>query len=187
MLLDCIVICDCRLVTFHLVFLPWELLSYFPQFKLQLLNETFTTGSFWVCMSVIRISRSHNSIPKVMGSVSRSPLTTVIIQLRAGLCSSPTHHVLIRLGNRNQPTPTVVLQDYSVNFYLRQQWRDIRLHYTPPSKRYEVIKLEGDMWTRIWTPDTFFRNEKKASFHDITVFNRLLRLNCTGVLWYVTK
>ena len=79
------------------------------------------------------------------------------------------------------------LQDYSVNFYLRQQWRDPRLRYTPPTKRLEVIKLEGDLWTKIWTPDTFFRNEKKASFHDITVSNRLLRLNYTGFLWYVTK
>jgi len=79
------------------------------------------------------------------------------------------------------------LQDYSMSFYLRQRWRDPRLSYTPPSKKLEVIKMEGDMWTRIWTPDTFFRNEKKAAFHDITVYNRLLRLDHTGYLWYVTK
>jgi len=43
------------------------------------------------------------------------------------------------------------------------------------------------MWTQIWTPDTFFRNEKKAHFHEVTVSNRLLRLDHTGYLWYVTK
>jgi len=51
----------------------------------------------------------------------------------------------------------------------------------------EKIKLEGRMWTQIWIPDTFFRNEKTASFHDITVYNRLLFLDHTGYLWYVTK
>ena len=79
------------------------------------------------------------------------------------------------------------MQDYSVNFYLRQKWTDLRLAYRPPNKRLELIKLEGTMWQKIWIPDTFFRNEKKAAFHDITVFNRLLRLNHTGWLWYVTK
>jgi len=74
-----------------------------------------------------------------------------------------------------------------MSFYLRQQWRDPRLQYTPKSEKLKVIKMEDGSWTRIWIPDTFFRNEKKAAFHDITVYNRLLRLNCTGFLWYVTK
>ena len=74
-----------------------------------------------------------------------------------------------------------------MSFYLRQQWLDPRLSYHPLSKKVEKIKMEGDMWTRIWTPDTFCRNEKKAAFHDVTVYNRLLFLNHTGLLWYVTK
>ena len=39
----------------------------------------------------------------------------------------------------------------------------------------------------IFIPDTFFRNEKRAAFHSVTVPNRLLKLNSTGHLWYVTK
>jgi len=79
------------------------------------------------------------------------------------------------------------MQDYSINFYLRQKWRDPRLRFAPPSKRMEEIKLEDDPWMKIWIPDTFFRNEKKALFHDVTVSNRLLKLSYDGYLWYVTK
>jgi len=74
-----------------------------------------------------------------------------------------------------------------MSFYLRQKWCDPRLRYTPNNKKLEKIKMEGDMWKRIWIPDTFFRNEKKAAFHDITVHNRMLVLDHTGYLWYVTK
>lgn len=49
------------------------------------------------------------------------------------------------------------------------------------------IKLEEGKWNEIWIPDTFFRNEKGASFHKVTVPNRLLKLNATGFMWYVTK
>jgi len=72
---------------------------------------------------------------------------------------------------------------------LRQQWQDPRLAYDPPNNnaRLKKIKLAEGMWQKIWIPDTFFRNEKKAAFHDITVSNRLLRLTNDGYLWYVTK
>jgi hypothetical protein len=51
----------------------------------------------------------------------------------------------------------------------------------------KAIKLEAGKWDELWTPDTFFRNEKKASFHSVTVPNRLLRVNATGHVWYVSK
>ncbi len=70
--------------------------------------------------------------------------------------------------------------------YLRQAWRDPRLIYPPPDGK-TTIRLGGGRWKEIWIPDTFFRNEKRASFHDVTVPNRLMRLNATGHLWYVTK
>ena len=42
-------------------------------------------------------------------------------------------------------------------------------------------------WTKIWTPDVFFRNEKKAAFHHVTTPNRLMFLRSTGKIWYVIK
>lgn len=80
------------------------------------------------------------------------------------------------------------LQDYALNIYFRQEWRDTRLIYNKNDVGgLEKLKLEDSILERLWTPDTFFRNEKGASFHEVTVPNRLLRLNATGWLWYVTK
>ena len=80
-------------------------------------------------------------------------------------------------------------QEYSLNFYLRQAWQDPRLRFDDPQHGVTVkeIKLEAGTWDKIWIPDVFFRNEKRAMFHSVTIPNRLLRLNATGHLWYVTK
>ena len=73
--------------------------------------------------------------------------------------------------------------------YLRQSWRDPRLVFTPQTteKTASELRLGNNRWEDIWIPDVFFRNEKRASFHDVTVANRLLKLNATGHLWYVCK
>ena len=88
-------------------------------------------------------------------------------------------------------TDTVLcrFKDYSVNFYLRQQWRDKRLTFEPRmenGKKQEILKIE-DKIDDIWTPDVFFRNEKEAHFHFVTTSNLMLTLNSTGHLWYVRK
>ena len=81
-----------------------------------------------------------------------------------------------------------VLQDYSVNFYLRQSWRDPRLAFDPRSldEPRNIIKIEFKQ-KDIWVPDVFVRNEKKAEFHDVTIPNVMLTVNATGNVWYVTK
>jgi len=79
------------------------------------------------------------------------------------------------------------VQDYSVSMYVRQEWRDPRLVFMPIHRKIVKVRLGEGSWDKIWIPDTFFRNEKRATFHEVTVNNRLLRLNATGFLWYVTK
>jgi len=74
-----------------------------------------------------------------------------------------------------------------VSMYLRQAWRDARLVFVPGISGTTQLRLGDHSWTRIWIPDTFIRNEKRAAFHEVTVHNRLLRLNATGHLWYVVK
>jgi Neurotransmitter-gated ion-channel ligand binding domain len=71
--------------------------------------------------------------------------------------------------------------------YLRQSWRDKRLIFDATNRKSKEIRLGEGSWNDIWVPDTFFRNEKRASFHEVTVNNRLLRLNSSGHLWYVIK
>ncbi|ESO02456.1 hypothetical protein HELRODRAFT_131046, partial [Helobdella robusta] len=78
-------------------------------------------------------------------------------------------------------------QDYSVSMYFRQIWVDERLAYDVKDGLKNVTRLGEGSWETIWTPDIFLRNEKRASFHEVTVDNRLLTLNHTGSLWYVIK
>ncbi len=77
--------------------------------------------------------------------------------------------------------------DYTISMYLRQSWQDPRLKFDPINGRIDTVRLGDGRWNDIWIPDTFFRNEKRAAFHSVTVPNTLLRLNSTGHLWYVTK
>jgi len=85
---------------------------------------------------------------------------------------------------------TFYFQDYSVNMYLRQTWRDPRLTFDAPNPNMEEIRL-GDVknngYSDVWVPDTFFRNEKKAEFHQVTINNKLMKLKSDGAVWYVTK
>lgn len=74
-----------------------------------------------------------------------------------------------------------------MSMYLRQQWRDPRLNFEDFKTRYTEVRLGENMWEKIWIPDTFLRNEKGASFHGVTVQNRLLKLQANGMVWYVTK
>jgi len=72
--------------------------------------------------------------------------------------------------------------------YLRQAWRDPRLEFESYGTGIEKIRLgENNSWDDLWIPDTFFRNEKAAEFHDVTVDNRMMTLTAQGDLWYVVK
>ena len=78
-------------------------------------------------------------------------------------------------------------QDYSVSMYLRQQWHDPRLAFEQYNVSYAKIRMGDGGWNDIWIPDTFLRNEKGASFHSVTVENRMLEVKSSGLIWYVTK
>jgi Neurotransmitter-gated ion-channel ligand binding domain len=71
--------------------------------------------------------------------------------------------------------------------YLRQAWKDPRLSFKELGNKIVEMRLGDKSWDKIWIPDTFLRNEKGASFHSVTVDNRLLKLSADGSLWYVTK
>jgi len=82
------------------------------------------------------------------------------------------------------------IQDYALNLYLRQSWKDPRLQFRVPAdmtEKLDQIKMAEGKWNHLWLPDTFFRNEKDATYHDVTVANRLLRINASGHVWYTSK
>uniref|UniRef100_A0A0N5BIF6 Gamma-aminobutyric acid receptor subunit beta n=1 Tax=Strongyloides papillosus TaxID=174720 RepID=A0A0N5BIF6_STREA len=74
-----------------------------------------------------------------------------------------------------------VTMDFSVDLYLRQFWKDTRLAFG----KYNSININSltigiDMVKSIWTPDTFFPNEKKSFFHETTTHNSFLRIDKDG-------
>ncbi|ESO03777.1 hypothetical protein HELRODRAFT_80045, partial [Helobdella robusta] len=78
-------------------------------------------------------------------------------------------------------------QDFSLSMYFRQAWRDPRLSYNHDEANNNKIRLMDESWNYFWVPDTYFRNEKSASFHKVTVNNRLINVNSSGHVWYVMR
>jgi len=75
-----------------------------------------------------------------------------------------------------------------MSMYLRQQWIDSRLSFDRAANHNStMLKLEDNTWNRIWIPEVVFRNEKTATFHDVTTANRMMRLHDDGTVWYVFK
>ena len=68
-----------------------------------------------------------------------------------------------------------------MDIFLRQSWQDDRLRY--PNKTPHLI-ISNQLIDKMWIPDLFFPNEKKASIHDITVPNKLMRVTPDGQVVY---
>ncbi|KAK0424323.1 hypothetical protein QR680_008611 [Steinernema hermaphroditum] len=73
-----------------------------------------------------------------------------------------------------------VSMDYTVDLYLRQFWRDERLSFESLSQEHSSLTIGIDMVKSIWTPDTFFPNEKRSFFHEATSHNSFLRIDNHG-------
>ncbi|XP_052721054.1 glycine receptor subunit alpha-2-like isoform X2 [Crassostrea angulata] len=72
--------------------------------------------------------------------------------------------------------------DFSVDIIFRQRWTDKRLKFNHSTVR--VLELDQKMIERIWVPDSFFPQEKRAEIHDVTVPNRLLHIYRNGTVFY---
>uniref|UniRef100_A0A7I4YLI9 Putative glutamate gated chloride channel subunit n=1 Tax=Haemonchus contortus TaxID=6289 RepID=A0A7I4YLI9_HAECO len=78
-----------------------------------------------------------------------------------------------------------VRMQYNLQVTFRQLWQDSRLAYQSSFPNDKVPKFiiitEKDL---IWTPDTFFLNEKQAHRHEIDKLNLLLRIYSNGSVMY---
>ncbi|KAK3099756.1 hypothetical protein FSP39_009158 [Pinctada imbricata] len=77
--------------------------------------------------------------------------------------------------------------DYSVDLYLRQTWYDWRLSFVNESSPFNRLELGQMMIEKVWVPDSFFSNEKKASFHTVTVPNKLMHIYRNGMIKYSVR
>lgn len=72
-----------------------------------------------------------------------------------------------------------VQMDFTTDFYFRQKWYDPRLEFKPVGEVDELC-VGAEFAERIWLPDTFFANEKTATFHKATTENTFIRIQHTG-------
>ncbi|XP_039607322.1 gamma-aminobutyric acid receptor subunit alpha-4-like isoform X2 [Polypterus senegalus] len=77
-----------------------------------------------------------------------------------------------------------VEMEYTMDVFFRQTWVDKRLKYDGP---IEILRLNNLMVTKVWTPDTFFRNGKKSVSHNMTAPNKLFRIMRNGTILYTMR
>uniref|UniRef100_A0A3B3RPP6 Gamma-aminobutyric acid type A receptor subunit alpha2 n=1 Tax=Paramormyrops kingsleyae TaxID=1676925 RepID=A0A3B3RPP6_9TELE len=75
-------------------------------------------------------------------------------------------------------------QEYTIDVFFRQSWKDERLKFHGPMN---ILRLNNLMASKIWTPDTFFHNGKKSVAHNMTMPNKLLRIMDNGTLLYTMR
>ncbi|CAM5108951.1 unnamed protein product [Eretmochelys imbricata] len=77
-----------------------------------------------------------------------------------------------------------VEMEYTMDVFFRQTWVDKRLKYDGP---IEILRLNNMMVSKVWTPDTFFRNGKKSVSHNMTAPNKLFRIMRNGTILYTMR
>ncbi|KAB7495402.1 Gamma-aminobutyric acid receptor subunit beta [Armadillidium nasatum] len=75
--------------------------------------------------------------------------------------------------------PLMKKSDFTMDYYFRQHWRDPRLDFSQ-HKGLNRIQASTDYTNKIWVPDTFFPNEKRAYYHTATTPNEMLRIEPNG-------
>jgi len=76
-------------------------------------------------------------------------------------------------------------KDYSVDLFLRQQWKDSRLKNLNTT---EPLELHGARIVQaLWKPEVYFPNAKKAEFQYVTVPNLVLNIGPGGQIDYLLR
>lgn len=75
---------------------------------------------------------------------------------------------------------------YVTDIFLAQSWRDARLRL-PSNMQEEYRILDVDWLHNIWRPDSFFKNAKKVTFHEMSIPNHYLWLYRDKTLLYMAK
>ncbi|MBN3280809.1 GBRA6 protein, partial [Polyodon spathula] len=71
-----------------------------------------------------------------------------------------------------------------MDVFFRQTWVDERLKF---DGSIEILRINNIMVSKIWTPDTFFRNGKKSIAHNMTTPNKLFRIMKNGTVLYTMR
>lgn len=73
-----------------------------------------------------------------------------------------------------------------MNMLIMQEWVDSRLQFFGLIEA-AYIELDAKLMDSVWVPDLYIANEKKASFHMVTVPNRMMHLYHDGTVQYKAR
>ena len=78
-------------------------------------------------------------------------------------------------------------KEYTLDIYFRQFWIDRRLAFDLSSDDIYELVIGADMLSKIWLPDTYVANDRKAYFHKATVQNKFIRITSEGQVLYSSR
>ncbi|XP_028922398.1 gamma-aminobutyric acid receptor subunit delta isoform X2 [Ornithorhynchus anatinus] len=141
-----------------------------------------------LCAQQHRCPRAMNDIGDYIGSdveISWLPnlddlMTGYARNFRPGIGGPPVN-VALAIEVASIDHISEVNMEYTMTVFLHQSWRDDRLSYNHTN---ETLGLDSRFVDKLWLPDTFIVNAKSAWFHDVTVENKLIRLQPDGVILY---
>ena len=110
--------------------------------------------------------------------IIKSSLICIIMGLHDSFLNHEFIFLEIYESYNNIKIFTYLVQDFTLDMYFRQFWRDERLSFNRPG--LEKLVVGAEYINQIWVPDTFFVNEKTAYFHKATTENQFLRIMHTG-------
>jgi len=90
--------------------------------------------------------------------------------------------VLVNLFVRSFEKIDDVKMEFSIQITFRQQWNDNRLEFSNMGGKIKYLTMTER--SKVWMPDTFFRNEKEAKFHNIIQPNLYVRVFPNGDVLY---
>lgn len=70
-----------------------------------------------------------------------------------------------------------------MTFILTQIWNDPRLDFSSYLED-QFLELNTKFIEKLWVPDLYFANEKHASFHLVTMPNKMIHLYKNGTIKY---
>ena len=73
--------------------------------------------------------------------------------------------------------------DFRLDLHLVQQWNDPRLSNTHPIE----LAVPPAVTAKLWLPDTYFVNSKKAAHHKITTENTLVSIKPDGTVTHTSR
>ena len=116
------------------------------------------------------------------GSVFRSD----VVARKTNFCHwcSSSHARICSERPFNAPISNVLLlcQEFSLDMFFRQRWKDPRLAYKPHTDKGpdQRVILSPELSKLVWQPDVYFRNSKEARFHMVPTQNVLFGIGPDG-------